>query len=183
MTTGEFGGASEQPPYLLLGKVLRPHGIRGELRMQILTDFPERIADLETLYLDQNPDSTQPTPYTLEHVRFHQAYALLKLGGVPSRTEAEFLRNYYVMVDLANAVPLEEGEFYVYQLVGLAVVTNDDESLGTVREVIETGANDVYVLDHPEKGEILIPAHDETILEIDFDAGTITVELPDGLLD
>ena len=86
------------------------------------------------------------------------------------------------MVALADAVPLEDDEFYLYQAIGLRVVSEDGDLLGEVVEVIETGANDVYVV-RGESGEILLPAIDECVIDVDIEAGTMTVHVMDGLLD
>lgn len=179
------GPASAQPAgprYLLLGEILRPHGIRGELRMRILTDFPERIPELDAVYVGVGPASPDVTAYHVEHMRMHQAYGLLKLQGVDDRNQAELLRDLFVMVAIEDAVPLEEGEFYLYQLIGLAVETTSGEALGTLRDVIETGANDVYVVASPTYGEVLLPAIDEVIVRLDIPAGVMVVNLIEGLL-
>lgn len=169
------------PKYLILGEILRPHGVRGEVRMRIITDYPERLPDLKTVYLGKSPDDKQISPVKLTHVRFHKDYALLTIKGYNNRNDADALRKQLVMVDLANAVPLEDGEYYLFQLVGLTVVAND-VTIGIVKEVLQTGANDVYILESDTHGELLIPAHDETIDKIDFDAEIITMTLPEGLL-
>ncbi len=170
------------PAYLLLGEVLRPHGIKGELRLRLLTDYPERIADLETVYLADSPEPTTTTPYRVAGMRMNGDFGLLKLQEIEDRTQADRLRGLYVLVDMEHAVPLEEGEFYLYQLLGLRVQTEAGEMLGTLTEVLETGANDVYVVDSPRYGEILIPVTDETILKTDVEAGVLLVKLPEGLL-
>lgn len=170
------------PEYLLLGEILRPHGIRGELRMRILTDFPERIDKLETVYLGRGPQAPQVSPYRVQHMRMHQKYGLLKLETINDRIDAERLRDLFVMVHIADAVPLEEDEIYLYQLIGLTVYTQDGQILGSISDVLETGANDVYVVESPQHGEILIPVTDETIVSTDIEAGAVTVILPDGLL-
>lgn len=173
---------SKEPAFLVLGRVLRPHGVRGELRMSILSDHPERLPELETVYLGQGADDPAPRAYRLESVRFHMGYALLQLEGVVDRNEAELLRAKIVLVDVRDVVPLEDDEYYLYQLIGMRVQSRSGELVGIIREVFETGANDVYVLDHPEHGEILFPAHDQTVVEMDFATGVITVDVPDGLI-
>ncbi|GIL09262.1 MAG: ribosome maturation factor RimM [Chloroflexota bacterium] len=186
MTPERASGPAEAQPagprYLLLGEILRPHGVRGELRMRILTDFPERIPGLAAVYVGVGPAAPDVKPYSVEHMRMHQAYGLLKLRGVDDRDQAELLRDLLVMVPLENAVPLEPGEFYLYQLIGLAVETADGTALGTLRDVIETGANDVYVVASPAHGEVLLPAIDEVIVRIDIAAGVMVVNLIEGLL-
>lgn len=172
----------EAPKYLILGQILRPHGIRGELRMRILTDYPERIAKLKTVYLGTSPDDTRMTPYQVEGNRLSTGAGLLKLRGVDDRDAAERFRELMVMVDMANAVPLEEGEFYLYQLFGIRVVLEDGTLLGTLVDVLETGANDVYIIDSPTYGEVLIPVTSETVLSTDVDQRVMTVRLPEGLI-
>lgn len=173
----------QKPCYLLLGEILRPHGVRGEIRMRILTDYPERfINDLKTLYLGTDPKQPGAEQYTLKSARFHKEYMLITLAGIHDRNEAEMLRGQKVMIDIENAVPLEEGEYYLYQLVGMTVQTEDGIELGQLREVIETGANDVYIVKGRTYGELLLPAHEETLINLDFETKIITMKLPDGLL-
>lgn len=171
-----------EPRFLLLGEILRPHGVRGELRMRILTDYPERITQLEKVYLAEKPDSSDPDTYRVEHMRMHQSYGLLKLAGIEDRDEADRLRQLLVMVPLEQAVPLEDGEFYLYQLIGLEVRTTTGQTLGKITDVLETGANDVYVVESAVHGEVLIPVTSETVLKTDITAGFILVNLPEGLL-
>jgi len=170
------------PRYLLLGEVLRPHGVRGELRVRILTDFPERISDLDSVYVGVTPDDPNVKSYKIEGIRFHYEYGLLKLATIDDRDAADLMRQLLIMIDIENAVPLEEGEFYLYQLIGLRVETKAGETLGTISEVLETGANDVYIVQSPQYGEVLIPALETVILKTDIAAGVVIVELPEGLL-
>jgi 16S rRNA processing protein RimM len=182
MPTSSTSSDNHSPEYLVLGEILRPHGIAGEVRMRVLTAYPERLSELKHIYLADKPDSNQATPYPLENVRMHQGYALLKLKGINDRDEADRLRELWVMIAIEDAVPLEEGEFYLYQLIGMNVETDAGEALGTISEVLETGANDVYIIDSPQYGEVLIPVTTETILKTDVDARIIVVKLPEGLL-
>jgi 16S rRNA processing protein RimM len=171
-----------KPRYLLLGEILRPHGVQGELRMRILTDHPERITQLEKVYIGSDPNVTEATSYRVQHMRPHQGYGLLKLRGVDDRNQADLFRELFVMVALEDAVPLEEGEYYLYQLIGLNVQTEDGQLLGTLTDVLETGANDVYIVDSPQYGEVLIPVSDKTIIKTDVDNGIVIVHLPEGLI-
>lgn len=156
---------------------MRPHGVRGEIAMKILTDYPERLADAQTLYLGPNHE-----PYTVSHVRNHKIGRLVKFDEVNDRDEAEELRELFVHVHMSEAIPLEEGEYYLYQLEGIKVVTDEGEELGTLTDYIETGANDVYIITTPENKEILIPAIPEVIQDVDLDAKTMTVTLLEGLI-
>lgn len=173
---------ADQPRFLLLGEVLRPHGVRGELKIRVLTDYPERIAQLDMVYVGDDPNADAAVGYRVENMRSQNEYGLLKLRGVDTRDQADTLRQMYVMVALEEAVPLEEGEFYIYQLIGLNVQTHNGQPLGTLTEVLETGANNVYIVDSPQYGEVLIPALDDTILSIDVEAGVMIVKLPEGTL-
>lgn len=170
------------PYYLLLGEILRPHGIRGELKVRLLTDYPERLAEMDSVFLGTDPEKESAVTYQVDHLRMHQGYGLLKLAGIDDRDQADTLRQLYIMVRLDDAVPLEEGEYYLYQLIGLTAEDDTGVILGTVKEILETGANDVYIVETPAQKEILIPDTPETILKIDLPAGRIIIHLPDGLL-
>jgi 16S rRNA processing protein RimM len=171
----------EQPHFLLLGRILRPHGVRGELRVEVLTAYPERILPGMDVYIGPDPAADGAPEYEITKVRTHQQYLILQVDGVSDRDAADLLREQYVMIALENAVPLEEDEFYLFQAIGLAVCTDEGEDLGVIVDVLETGANDVYVVQGP-RGEVLLPAIDECIVDVDIDAGKMTVHLMDGLL-
>lgn len=173
--------SSTDRKYLVLGEILRPHGVRGEVRMRIITDYPERLHDLESLHLGKSPDDPNIESIQLNSVRFHKNYALLTVNGITDRNQADTLRGKTVMVRMEDAVPLEDGEYYLFELIGLKVMVDDNE-IGKIKEVLQTGANDVYIVDGPRYGEILVPAHDETILDLDFDKSIIRMTLPEGLL-
>jgi 16S rRNA processing protein RimM len=173
---------TEQPDYLLLGEVLRPHGVLGELRVRIMTDYPERIGELETVYLARDIAGTAARAFKVQKVRRHQGYALITLNGITNRDHVDPLRGLYVLVSIEDAVPLADDEIYLYQLIGMTVQTEEGRVLGELTDVIDTGANDVYVVASPDLGEILIPAIDETIIKTDTDNNTLIVKLLEGLL-
>jgi 16S rRNA processing protein RimM len=182
-STGEHAGGRDSavrrgvPQYLTIATVLAPFGIRGELKVRIETDFPERFAQLRRVYLGPNHK-----PFEFEGFRMHRAVGLLKLKGCDSRTEAEKLRDCEVQIPTEEAVPLPPGRFYTYQVEGLAVHTEEGEYLGIVEEVLFTGSNAVYVAQGP-RGEVLIPVLKEVVLEVDVEAGRMMVRLPPGLVD
>ncbi len=144
--------------------------------MAIETDFPERFEWLKRVYLGE-----EATPFVLEGSRLHKRQTLLKLRGCDDREAAEKLRGRLVQIPIEEAMPLGEDEYYVYQIVGLDVCTTEGELLGKVSEVLFTGANDVYVV-QGEKGEMLIPAVEDVVLEVDLAGGRLTVELMEGLI-
>lgn len=165
------------PQYLTIATVLAPFGLRGELKVRIETDFPERFSGLSQVYL--GPDHK---PFDFEAFRLHKGFGLLKLKGCDSRDEADRLRGWEVQIPGDEAMPLPPGQYYIYQIEGLAVYTEEDEYLGTVEEVLSTGSNAVHVVQGP-LGEVLIPALPEVILKVDLEAGRMIVRLPPGLLD
>lgn len=167
--------------YLIVGEILRPHGVRGELRMRILTDYPERLHKHTSVYMGKNPKK-KPKKYELKHVRMHKAYALLTFSGISDRNQAEALRGLKVMIDVNDAIPLEDDEIYLFQLIGMHVHDESGTDLGTIKEVIETGANDVYVINSETYGELLIPITQETLLDTNTETRIVLVRLPEGLL-
>jgi len=172
------------PQYLVLAQVLRPHGIRGDLSIKMLTDFPERMKELDVVYLGADPE--KPRNLVKQHVvwvrRAKNDHWLLHIDGVESREAADLMRSKYIFVSLKDAVPLEADEVYLFQIIGLEVQTTQGEVLGRLTDVIETGANDVYLVQSEKYGEVLLPAIPSVILNINVDAGMMTVELPNGLL-
>jgi len=165
-----------EPRYLVIGRVIRPWGVRGEVKVEIITDFPERFALLRRVYL-----GPEAVPVIVEGFRLHQAAAILKLRGYHDRAAAEELRGQLVQIPIEEAMPLAEDEYYEHQLVGLAVWTARGEFLGTVEEIIFTGSNDVYVVRSQGK-ELLIPAIEDVVLEINLARGRMVVELMEGLI-
>lgn len=159
---------------------MRPHGVRGEVRAAIHTHIAERFTWLEQVHISRDPESTNPESVTLDGVRFHQGHVLLQLRGHDSREAAELLRGYWLMVPEAEAIPLEEDEVYLYELKGLAVYTDEGEHLGLLVEVLETGANEVFVV-RGDAGEVLLPNIEEVVLEVDREAQRMLVHLIPGL--
>lgn len=148
--------------------------------MRLLTDFPEHLATLKSVYIGRSADDSNLTEVELQKVRYHKAYALLTLDGYRSRDEADRLRGKMVFIAMKDAIPLNPGEYYISQLVGMSV-RDGGRTIGVVKEVLQTGANDVYVVQSEVHGDVLLPAHQETILSIDFENEVITMVLPDGL--
>ncbi len=166
-----------EPRYLAIGRVLRPHGVRGELRVELLTEHPEHLSTLKTLYVGASFD-----PHQLLGVRMHGDLALVLLKGYGNRNDADTLRGELLYVAMEDAVPLADDEVYEYQLNGLEVVTEDGERLGEVAETFSApDANDVVVV-HGPLGEVLIPVIEDVILDLDLEAGRVVVHLLPGLI-
>ena len=170
---------SAQAGYIVIGQITGSHGIRGELRITVLTDFPQRYQAGTTVFLG---DTKSATPVEITSVRPHKDRLLVMLAGVTDRTSAESLRNRFLVIPAEEAMPLGEGENYVHDLVGLTVETTEGERLGKLTDILFTGANDVYVV-RGDAGEILIPALKTVVDQIDLKQGKLVVTLPDGLRD
>ncbi len=175
-------GRTPEPRYVAVGQVVGVHGLHGELKVKVLTRDPHRLGLSQRVYMGLEDE--EPVPWAVEGYRLHQGRVLLKLKGCDDRNTAETLRGYAVQVPLEEAIPLEEGEYYEHQIVGLDVWTVSEELLGQVVEIIYTPANDVYVVRRAASNgrEILIPAIDSVVLKVDLEAGRLLVDLPDGLL-
>ncbi len=163
---------------MAIGRVLKPHGVHGEMRVEPLTDQPERFEWLDHLYVGQD----KPRRVAIESVRYHQGYVLLKLAGYPTRDEAETLRNAVLQVTEADAIPLADNEYFLYQLEGIEVLTEEGEVLGRLVEVLETGANNVFVIAGP-RGQLLVPDIPDVVREVDIEGGRLVIRPLPGLLD
>ena len=176
--TSTGSSPSDEPVFVLIGKFRRPHGIRGEIRMTVLTDFPELISPGQIIYAGERHKA-----YTVRDIRWHGGDMLVSLKELPDRTAVEIFRNVMVYMKSEDMPELPEGEFFVHQLVGMEVITDQDEKLGVLKEILITGANDVYLVETPEGKEILLPAIDDVVLDINQESGQIVVHIIQGLLD
>ena len=158
--------------YLLIGQVLRPQGIKGQVKVRPDTDDPERFLDLETVYLKKG-EAFEPVPVDEISVREDGVY--LRLANAQSRDEAEKQRNFLLYVDRAHAVILNENETFICDLIGCKAVDTQGNELGTVKDVLQPGGNDVYVIKTP-KGEMLLPALKHVIPTVDVKNGVMTVD-------
>jgi 16S rRNA processing protein RimM len=165
-----------KPERLIVGRLLAPHGYDGACRLEILTDYPERLIRLRRVYIGD-----EPRPRRVTRAQLHPPYALMWLAGVTDEQAASALRGALVRIDHDQAAPLGEGEYYHWQLIGARVVDEAGAPLGVLIEIIQTGANDVYVLRTPPGGELLLPAIQEVIRHVDVDQGVITARLLPGL--
>jgi 16S rRNA processing protein RimM len=166
-----------EPAFLAVGKLRHPHGVHGEMLMEIYTDFPERLQPGIILYLLQ--DAVQ---LRLIKRRQHREGLLMTFEGYISPEDVGRFRNQIVYVKSADIPPLAEGEYYHHQLIGLRAVTSAGELIGTVTEILETGASDVLVI-LPESGpEVMVPMVDAFIHGIDLNKREITVHPIPGML-
>ena len=160
------------PNSVTIGKIVAPHGVRGDVRVVPLTDFPDRFLKLKEVLLDDGQ------VLTVQQAKFHKQFILLKFAGFDDMEAAERLRGKKIQVCREEAVSLPEGNYYIFDIIGLKVYTVDGEYLGTVTDVLQTGSNDVYVTERPQEDKpLLIPALKKVVLNIDIKAGRMTVKL------
>lgn len=170
--------SDDNPQFLVVGEILKPFGYRGEVKIKVITDYPNRLLKHKTVYIGDKARAFQ-----VEHARLHSGYVLLKFVGYDSDASVAKLRGEIVQIPIEDAAKLKTNQYYHYQIVGLNVVTTTNEPLGTVAEILETGANDVYLVRTPKGKEILLPAIKSVIKKIDLDAKTLTIELMPGLVE
>jgi 16S rRNA processing protein RimM len=164
---------------LLVGQVTLPHGVRGQVKLHAITNRPEHLERVKTIFVGE-----RRTPYKLERIAAHKGPVMIaSLSGVGTREAAEALRGQEVFIRQSDAAPLDEDEYYLHDLPGLAVQTVDGAELGVVKEVIETGANDVLVVARPGGGEVLIPMIRDVVKQLDLPGKLITIEPMPGLLE
>jgi len=171
------GSPIGEPLYLSVGFLRRPHGLRGEIIMDLHTDFPERMKPGRKLFVGD-----EHKPMTLEGVRVHAKGLLVKFKDVETTEAAGIFRNQWVFIKAKDAPPLPDGQIYQYELIGFKVVDENEHPLGTLKEILETGANDVYVVKDDSGKEILLPAIPSVILDLDAGRRLIRVHVLDGLI-
>ena len=160
--------------FLIIGRVLAPWGLKGDLKAEIHTDFPQRFAPDRTVYVGQ-------TPMTIERSRIHKGNVILKLAGIDSVEQVEGIKGKYLQIPQSESMPLDDDEYYQFQLIGLEVSTSEGRLLGVIERILPTGSNDVYVV-KGQDGEFLIPAIEDVVKQVDLDKRTMTIEEIEGLL-
>jgi len=160
----------ENSAFLVLGKLRRAHGVRGEIPLEVYTHLLELLIPESVVYVGE-----EHAPYTIEKTRWKGDLLLLKFYEIDDRTVVSQLTNSLVFVKTERLPSLPEGEFYYHELIGLDIYQLDGEYLGVLTQILETGANDVYLIQTEKGEEILIPATEEMILEIDPDLGKMIV--------
>jgi 16S rRNA processing protein RimM len=169
------GSPTGEPLYLSVGFLRRPHGLAGEINMDLHTDFPERMKKGRILFVGD-----AHKPMTLTSVRPHQAGLLVKFKDVETPEDAGLYRNQWVYVQTKD-VPLPQGQHYKHELLGLKVVDENDNPLGELVEILETGANDVYIVRNDSGKDILLPNIPSVILNLDIGTRLMRVHLLEGL--
>ena len=164
---------------LQVGVISSTHGVRGEVKVFPTTDDVTRFRQLKKVYLDT---VREMLPLEIQNVKFFKQFAILKFKGIDNINDIEKYRGKSLMIDREDAVDLDEDEYFIADMIGMKVCTEDGSEFGTLKDVMETGANDVYIIDSLEHGEVLIPAIRECILDVDMDEECMTIHLMEGLV-
>lgn len=165
--------------YLEIGQIVNTNGIKGFLKIKPLTDDVTRFEKLKTVYIQKNKELLL---FNIQEVKYNNSMVLLKLEGIDDINEAENFKNSYIKIAREYAVELEKNSYFIVDIIDCEVFTDENEYLGKVVDVFKTGSNDVYTVKTMEKKEILIPAIQDVIKNIDIENKKIVVHLMDGLI-
>ena len=175
-TAKNTGSPSGEPLYLSVGFLRRPHGVHGEIIMDLHTDFPERLRKGRRLFLGEEHKAV-----TLEAMRPHANGVLMKFKAIDTPEQAGQFRNQWVYAAVKDLPPLPKGQHYQHELIGMSVVDENGNPLGVLEEIVETGANDVYVVRDDLGKDLLLPNIPSVVLDLDFARRIIKVHLLEGL--
>ena len=164
---------------LQVGVITQTHGVRGEVKVFPTTDDVNRFKKLKQVILDTGKETM---PLEIQSVKFFKQFVILKFKGIDNINDIEKYKRCSLYVTREHAVPLEEDEYFIADMIGMEVCTEDGNIFGTLKDVIETGANEVYVIENAEHGEVLVPAIKECIRSVDIEKGQMMIHLMDGLI-
>lgn len=164
---------------LKVGVITTTHGVRGEVKVYPTTDEPERFLELDYVLLDTGRELRK---LEIKNVKFFKNLVILKFKGVDNINDIEKYKGRDLWIPREEGQKLEEDEYYIADLLGMSVVLEDGQEFGTLKDVMETGANDVYIIDSAEHGEVLLPAIKECILDVDLEKNVMTIHLMKGLI-
>ena len=164
---------------LQVGVITKTHGVRGEVKVFPTTDDVNRFKKLKQVILDTGKETM---PLEIQSVKFFKQFVILKFKGIDNINDIEKYKRCSLYVTREHAVALEEDEYFIADMIGMEVCTEDGNIFGTLKDVIETGANDVYVIENAEHGEVLVPAIKECIRSVDIEKGQMMIHLMDGLI-
>lgn len=166
-------------PNLEIGQIVNTFGIKGMVKVKPFTDDIRRFDELKKVYVKKNSNQTE---YEIEEVKYHKDMVLIKLKGIDKVEQAEELRNAYLTISRDSVEELEEGRYYIVDLLGLEVYTDEQILLGTLQDIFNTGSNDIYVVKDKQGKQILLPAIQDVIKQIDIENKKIIVHLLPGLI-
>ena len=166
--------------YLRVGVIANTHGIRGEVKVYPTTEDINRFKQLKEVILDTGKEYMN---LEVSGVKFFKNMAIVKFKGIDNINDIEKYKGKDLLVTRENAIPLEEGEYYIFDVIGSKAVTEDGTEIGEVKEILQTGANDVYVIKTANGKEVLIPSIPQCILDVNVEEKVVTVHLLDGMME
>jgi len=170
----------EPQDLIKIGKIVGTHGYKGTVKVEPLTDFPQRFKEMQSIKISQG---NRLNELSVENCSFHKGHILIKFKGIDGMEDASKFRNAYLNVEADELYPLPEGHYYHFQLIGMGVYDTEKGYLGNLTDILETGANDVYVVKTQLYGDVLIPAIKNVIQKVDLAQNRIDVQLLPGLLE
>ena len=165
--------------YLEIGQIVNTFGIKGMVKVKPFTDNIKRFDKLKKVYIENKNGRKE---YEIEELKYHKEMVLIKFKGIENPEDANLLRESYLMVNRADEEPLEEGTYYIVDMIGLEVETEEGEKLGNLVDIFNTGSNDIYVVKNELGKQILLPAIKDVIKKIDMEKRKMTVHLIPGLM-
>ena len=165
--------------YLEIGQIVNTFGIKGMVKVKPFTDDVTRFDRLKKVYIE---NSTRKKEYEIEEIKYHKDMVLIKFKGVENPEDANLLRDAYLLVNREEEEPLEEGTYYIVDMIGLDVYTEEGELLGKLEDIFNTGSNDIYVVKDELGKQILLPAISDVIKQIDMENRKMIVHLISGLI-
>ena len=165
--------------YLEVGQIVNTFGIKGQVKVVPFTDDINRFDELKQIYIQKN---NSLEPFEIEEVKYHKNMVLLKLKGIDTMEQAERLRNYYIKIDRKDAKKLPEGTYFIADLIGLEVYTEENKLLGILEDIYNTGSSDIYVVKDELGKQILLPAIKDVVKTIDLENKKIIVHIIEGLI-
>ena len=165
--------------YLEIGQIVNTNGLKGMLKVKPLTDDITRFNDLKSVFIQKDSELLE---FKIQDVKYSKNMVLLKLEDINSINEAEKYKNLYIKINRKDAVKLDKNSYFIVDIIGSEVLTEENEILGKITEVLELKSNDVYVVKNAEGKEILLPAIEEVIKDIDIENKRVIIHLMEGLI-
>ena len=165
--------------YLEIGQIVNTFGIKGMVKVKPFTDDINKFDKFKKIYIKKENTKKE---YQIEEVKYHKDMILIKFRGIENPEQANLLRNSYLMIDREEEKPLEEGTYYIVDMIGMDVYTDEGEKLGNIEDIFNTGSNDIYVVKNELGKQILLPAISDVVKNIDMENKKMVVHLISGLI-
>ncbi len=162
---------------LEVGKIVNTHGLRGEVKVVPWTDYPEQFEEIDKVFTADGRE------FNIKNIKYQKSNIILRFAEITDIDQAEKLKGKTLLAERDSLGELPEGVFYVADLIGIKVITDEGETLGEISDVLHTGANDIYEVKRDGKKPLLIPVIDSVVLKVDIDNKIVTVHMMEGLLD